>query len=100
MPDDDTFFGFEDYRGAWPGLGLGFALGIMAPVVLVSVVPRISQKSAWTYPIVNGVLLGFVIWVTRAGYGEAGFVRGLIIALAIMSSLSVICGGILFFVAR
>jgi uncharacterized membrane protein len=96
MPDDDAF----SVSRIIAGLGLGFALGIMVPVVLVSVVPRISQKSAWTYPIVNGVLLGFVIWVTRAGYGESGFVRGLIIALAIMSSLSVICGGILFFVAR
>ncbi len=96
MPDDKTFSVWKILAG----LGLGFALGIMVPVVLVSVVPRIPQKSAWTYPIVNAALLGFVIWASRTGYGESGFVRGLIIALAIMSSLSVICGGILFFVAR
>lgn len=96
MPDDDAF-------SAWKiiaGLGLGFLLGILIPFVLVAFVSRVPDKWVWAYPATNAVLLGLVMWVSREGYSESGFVRGLIIALAIMSSLSVICGGILFFVGR
>jgi hypothetical protein len=96
MPDDDAF-------SVWriiAGLGLGFALGILVPVFLVTLAPRVSDKSVWAYPAINAALLGLVMWVSRTGYDESGFVRGLIIALAIMSSLSVICGGIMFFIAR
>ena len=96
MSDNDAF----SVSKIFAGVGLGLALGILVPIVLVSVVSRIPNKSAWAYPILNAALLGFVIWVARKGYGESGFVRGLIIGLAIMSSLSVICGGILFWVAR
>ena len=95
MPDDNAFSVWKIFAG----LGLGFALGIVLPLVLLTVIPSIPTKSEWVYPGINAALLALVMWVSRVGYAESGFVRGLNISLAIMSSLNVICGGILFVLA-